>query len=140
MGESEDTCCLPYTLEGEVICGKRLGRELGFPTANQVFEPCADTVPLGIYVAVAEIDGIRYPAVSNVGTRPTVNGDGVNCESHIIGFSGDIYGKRIKTTLLRRIREEMRFSSLEELRLQIQKDVSCAAAFFKDCSADIGKK
>jgi len=120
----------PVSFESEVTEGKKLGRTLGFPTANQNFPPDFDMPENGIYVSCVRIDGKSYPAVSNVGTRPTVDGEGINCESHIIGYSGDLYGKRISTTLIRFLRAEKKFESVEALKEQIGRDVCAALDFF----------
>ena len=119
-----------YTLSGKVETGKRLGREMGFPTANQKLH-CGADIPFGIYASEVEIDGKCYEAVSNVGTRPTVSGDVPNCESHILGYSGDLYGCEIKTSLLCFLREEREFDSVEELRRQIARDADGAREFFR---------
>ena len=114
---------------GEVTHGKRLGRTLGFPTAN--LPVCAEVSPRhGIYASIAEIDGMEYYAVSNVGTRPTVDGDHVNCETHIFDFSGDLYGRYVRVRLIALLRDEMRFSSVEELQRAIRGDVTDALSFF----------
>ena len=119
-----------YVLEGEVEHGKRLGHSLGFPTANQQL-PKSGRVPRGgIYASTVEIDGAEYIAVSNVGTRPTVDGEGVNCETHVIDYTGDLYGKRIRVVLRAYLREEIRFSSVEALGECISRDVECARAYF----------
>jgi riboflavin kinase/FMN adenylyltransferase len=118
-------------LDSEVVRGKRLGRTLGFPTANQLFAE-GDRIPrLGIYASTAEIDGREYIAVSNIGTRPTVDGEGVNCETHVIECELDLYAKRIRVVLRAYLRPEQRFSSVEELRRTIAGDVECAKEYFK---------
>ena len=120
-----------YVLEGEVVHGKRLGRSLGFPTANQQFAEDSRIPRCGIYASTAEIDGREYIAVSNVGSRPTVDGVGVNCETHVMDYTGDLYGKRIRVILRAYLREECRFSSVEELSESISRDVEHARAYFK---------
>lgn len=127
-------------LHGKVVCGKKLGRTLGFPTANQMFSKEAAVPECGIYASIVEIRSKRYCAVSNVGTRPTVDGTYINCESYIIGYSGELYGEEIDTTFVAFIREEQRFSSIEELRLAIEADVSCALEFFSEWGKAQAKK
>ena len=122
-------------LDSEVVHGKRLGRELGFPTANQQFAEGALIPECGIYASTAEIDGKEYIAVSNVGTRPTVDGEGVNCETHVIDCNLDLYGKRIKVVLRAYLRCEKRFFSIEELRRSIASDVERAREYFKQTQA-----
>ena len=123
------------SVDTEVIHGKHLGTELGFPTANQLFSDGARIPKHGIYASIAEIDGREYAAVSNVGTRPTVDGAGVNCETHVIDRSLDLYGKRIKVTLCAYLREERRFGSVEELRRFISEDVARAREYFEKTQA-----
>lgn len=120
----------PVVLEGEVIGGKRLGHTLGFPTANLAPEGCED-IPRGIYASRVRIGDESYIAVSNVGVRPTVDGGTANCETHIIDYEGDLYGKHIQVSLVALLRDEMRFSSVEELKLAIEGDVRCAVSYFE---------
>ena len=117
-------------LDTEVVHGKHLGHKLGFPTANQHFPADAVIPSFGIYASTAEIDGREYIAVSNVGTRPTVDGEGVNCETHVIDRDIDLYGKRIRVVLRAYLRPEQRFGSVEELRLAIAGDVERAKEYF----------
>ena len=124
-----------FYLDTPVVKGKQLGRKLGFPTANQLF-PHGTVIPKhGIYAAVAVTeDGKRYAAVSNVGIRPTIV-DGsdshvANCETYIHSFSGDLYGKKLQVYPQKYLREEKKFSSVEELRDQISCDLDSALAYF----------
>ena len=84
----------------------------------------------GIFASTVEIDGRVYPAVSNIGTRPTVSGEGVNCESYIIDYEGELYEKEITTSFLCLLRGEMRFDSVDDLRKQIMSDVEEAKRYF----------
>jgi riboflavin kinase/FMN adenylyltransferase len=113
----------PYTLTGRVTHGRQLGHRLGFPTANMDL-PTGLCIPRnGVYAARVGVGESSYPAVANIGVRPTVTADGtVNCESHLIGFSGDLYGKEIRVSLIAFLREEKQFASQNELRLQIDCD------------------
>jgi riboflavin kinase/FMN adenylyltransferase len=114
----------PTALRGEIVRGAGLGRKLGFPTAN-VAAARADIPPLGIYRVEASWDGgPARPAVCSVGVRPTLGPAGpVWVEVHILDFEGDLYGKTLEVRLLERLRDEMRFSSLDELTAQIRRDV-----------------
>lgn len=118
----------PFRLEGEVVHGRELGRRLGFPTVN--LQVASDRlVPAGgVYAAMALLpDGKRYPAVVNIGVRPTVGtGLAPTIEAHIIGWSGELYGKHIGLEFCRRIRGERRFDTLDDLKNQIAED--CRAA------------
>ena len=112
-----------FSVTSEILHGKALGRVLGIPTANQSFPPNMALPRFGVYATRVRIDGKMYNAVTNIGMRPTVDdGEFVNCESHIIDYDGDLYGKVIRIDFYEMIREEKKFSSLDELRTQIEKD------------------
>lgn len=96
--------------------GRQLGRELGFPTANMEVAD-ADTIESGVYESYVEIDGVEYKAMSNLGSNPSVGGGPRHLETHIFDFSGDLYGRRLRVELRRKIRDERKFDSLEELQL-----------------------
>lgn len=108
-------------IEGIVGTGRRLGRELGFPTAN-IAVPNDVAAEDGVYQSRATVDGVAYDAMSNLGCNPSVGGAERRLETHIFGFDGDLYGRRLRVELLRRIRGERKFDSVEELRTQIEKD------------------
>ena len=112
----------PYYIKGRVSHGRKDGRRIGFPTANIVIEDGRLVPRRGVYRTATVIDGHIYSGVSNVGVCPTFEGSEVRLESHLIDFSGDIYGREIKTYLLGFIRPEMKFSSIEELKMQINID------------------
>ena len=113
----------PYTLTAPVLHGQALGRTIGAPTMNQAFPPNAIVPKHGVYATQCTLDGVSYVAVTNVGNRPTVGGASVNCESHVLGFGGSLYGKTISLSFLSYIREEQHFQSVEALQAQIQKDI-----------------
>ncbi len=108
-------------IEAEVVHGRKLGRALGFPTANMSLEGYVN-VERGVYSSRVEIDGKPYRAMSNVGIRPSVGGKELLLETHIIGFSGDLYGRRLRITLVEKLRDEKRFSSISDLKEQLQRD------------------
>lgn len=108
-------------IEGEVIHGKKIGRALGFPTANMSLEAYPD-VERGVYRSEVEIDGRKYRAMSNVGIRPSVGGKELLLETHIIDFVGDLYGRRLSVTLIEKLRDEKRFASIGDLKEQLSKD------------------
>jgi riboflavin kinase/FMN adenylyltransferase len=118
----------PFTICGEVIHGKGLGRNLGFPTANVATDTHLISLAHGVYVTNTEVTGRIYPSVTNVGVRPTVGGDMELAESHILGFDADIYGERIRTTFLEKLRDERKFADIEALTAQIAKDKEAACA------------
>jgi riboflavin kinase/FMN adenylyltransferase len=117
----------PYSLDTNVVHGKRLGRTLGFPTANQYF-PAERAIPSrGVYAVLCHTPYGTFPGVSNVGIRPTTDSHGrVNCETHIIGMQGDLYGRRIRVEFLSKIRDEQRFNGVEELVAAISRDAEAA--------------
>ena len=104
----------------EVLHGKAPGAPLGFPTASQRIAHGAAAPRHGVYASLCIIDGKKYPAVSNIGVRPSTDSHGeVNCETNIIGFSGDLYGREIAVYPLAFIRPERRFSSAAELTAEV---------------------
>lgn len=124
-----------FSLESIVVQGKKLGREMQFPTANQYFSEGMIIPKHGIYATVCTLaDGKRYIGVSNVGTRPTISDDKdshiANCETHICDFTGDIYGQMLKIEFCAYLREEKRFSSIDELTLAIENDKNTAIKLF----------
>lgn len=122
----------PYRLEGHVVEGNRLGRTIGFPTANLRPVPGYAVPANGVYAAIVHLpDGSAHPAMVDIGTRPTVDRSGtLAIEAHILNWSGDIYGLPIGIDFLMRLRDEKKFDSVEALRLQLEKDRSDTDTFF----------
>jgi riboflavin kinase/FMN adenylyltransferase len=108
-------------IEQEVVHGRKIGRALGFPTANMSLEGYVD-IERGVYRSSVVIDGVRYRAMSNVGIRPSVGGKELLLETHIIDFVGDLYGRRLSVTLVEKLRDEKRFASIGDLKEQLSKD------------------
>lgn len=115
----------PFSIIGEVVEGKHLGSSIGFPTANIHPSYRAHLPGNGVYgVEVGMPDGTTRRAVANIGRQPTVSNDApVRFEVHIPGFEGNLYGSRLSVKFLKRLREEMKFDSLDQLRRQIKKDI-----------------
>ena len=112
----------PYMLSGTVVQGRQLGRTIGVPTAN-IRLPREMVVPKrGVYAGTCHLDGKEFVAVTNIGSRPTVEGHEVRAESWILDFAGDLYGKELTLQLHQFLRPEQKFNSLEELKAQIQQD------------------
>jgi riboflavin kinase/FMN adenylyltransferase len=109
-------------VEAEVVSGNKLGRKLGFPTANMDISNRTD-ITNGVYRSRITIDGVEYNAMSNVGIRPSVVSTGRWLETHIFDFNGDLYGKVLTVCLVEKIREERKFSSVAELRAQLEHDM-----------------
>jgi riboflavin kinase/FMN adenylyltransferase len=123
----------PYAIHGKVVVGDRRGRTLGFPTAN--LEPENELCPSnGVYATrVRFLDpaasGARaWPAVTNIGTRPTFEAGRVLVEAHLLDWTGDLYGRRIELGFVERLRDERRFPDVEALRRQIAADADAARA------------
>ena len=112
-----------YALEGVVVAGNRLGRTIGFPTANmKLYEPLKLIPARGVYAVQVDVLGQTYRGMTNIGVRPTVGGTVPTIETHILDFSEDIYGLPLRITFLRRIRNEVRFPSLDALKAQLEND------------------
>lgn len=112
-----------YCLHGVVVAGNKLGRQMGFPTANmQLYEPLKLVPANGVYAVDVEVLGSEYKGMCNIGIRPTVDGKARTIETNILDFDEDIYGLPITLKFRRRIRDERKFPSLEELRKQLVED------------------
>lgn len=111
-----------YEIEGKVIKARQLGRTIGFPTANLEIKDNLILPKRGIYASKVYIDDKIYFGATNIGYNPTVQGNKLSIETHILEFDEDIYGKNIKVELLMRIRDEKKFESLDALKNQLQKD------------------
>ena len=112
-----------YELKGVVVAGNRLGRTIGFPTANmRLYEPLKLIPGNGVYAVDVQVLGKEYRGMTNIGMRPTVGGTFTTIETHILDFDEDIYGLPLRISFRRRIRDEVRFSSLDALRSQLEKD------------------
>ncbi len=114
-----------FYIKGEVIEGQKLGRTIGFRTANLVYPQELVDLPFGVYDVNVKIDNQNYKGITNFGIRPTVSESKVrSLETHIINFDNDIYGKIITIEFNKMIREEKKFNSIEELKKQITKDIN----------------
>lgn len=112
-----------YELYGVVVAGNRLGRTIGFPTANmQLYEPLKMVPSNGVYAVEVEVQDRYYRGMCNIGLRPTVDGKVRTIETHILDFNEEIYGLPLRLGFLRRIRDERKFPSLEALKEQLVKD------------------
>ncbi len=115
-----------YSVFGTVIEGQKLGRQLGFPTANVDVEN-EQLPPLGVYAVQARIESVWLPGVANLGRRPTVTENAEpSLEVHLFDWSGDLYGKDLEVRFTKFLRSEMKFSGLDELKAQIQRDIAAA--------------
>ncbi len=119
-----------YMLDGTVVEGQKRGRELGFPTANL----CAENEmipPAGVYATTANVDGMAYPAMTNIGTRPTFeSGEEIIIETHVLDFNKDLYGSKLRLGFVQRLRDEKKFDGVDALTAQIDADRSRARDLF----------
>ncbi|MGI6279741.1 MAG: riboflavin biosynthesis protein RibF [Acutalibacteraceae bacterium] len=113
----------PFSFEAEVISGDKRGRNLGFPTINQIYPPELVSLKFGVYKTRVLIDDKEFTGLSNIGKRPTYPINYVISETYIKGFSGNLYGKTVKILPVCFLRPERKFSSLKELKEQISKDL-----------------
>ncbi len=115
----------PYRILGKVVHGKEIGRKINFPTINQEYSDGQLVPKYGVYQTVTDVDGVKYKSITNVGVKPTIEGERKPlAETHILDFDGDLYNEYIEVEFCKFIRPEMKFSSVEELKKQISKDVS----------------
>lgn len=123
----------PYTIHGTVVHGNHIGGTLlGFPTANILPPPEKHLPCFGVYVSRVLVDGKWYGGVSNIGRKPTIQGENpVGVETFIMGLDEDLYGKNIEVQLLNFERPEQRFGTLEELKARIEKDKEYAAEYLR---------
>jgi riboflavin kinase/FMN adenylyltransferase len=123
----------PYFIDGTVITGRRKGRELGFPTANLRTEN--ELVPPdGVYATTLSIDGVVHAGLTNIGVRPTFGESERTIETHLLKFSGDLYGKDVRLAFVQRLRDERRFEDVDALRAQIEADRRRAERLFAQLS------
>lgn len=120
-----------YDAQGVVVQGDRLGRTIGWPTAN-IRVPDGKALPLGVFAVVAVGDHGRWHGMANVGFRPTVNGQDRRFEVHLFDFSGDLYGQEVQVKFFTHLRGEQKFSGLDELKAQISRDAQAARDALKD--------
>lgn len=112
-----------YTVSGIVEQGNAIGATIGFPTANIRLNSVKQLPAIGVYSVVAQVNGVEYKALANIGTNPTVGNDHLSLEVHLLDFQGDLYGQQLSISFLSFLREEKKFASLSELKSQIAADV-----------------
>ncbi len=132
-GEVEEAAhflAYPYTLRGTVVGGNRVGRTLGFPTANIRVDNPAKVIPrVGVYAVRVTLEGRLYAGMLYIGSRPTLGtGSNLSIEVHILDFSGDIYRRTVSVAFVRFVRDDIRFASLDALRHQLEKDRTAVRA------------
>ena len=133
-GRMEDANAMllrPFSYRLEVVAGDGRGRKLGFPTLNQFFSPDLIRPCAGVYASKVALNDVWYPAVTNIGVRPTVGGSGFHSETHVLGFSGDLYGKQVEVMPLHYLRKEIKFADLSALRAAMENDAAQAREVLK---------
>ncbi|PJC85025.1 bifunctional riboflavin kinase/FAD synthetase [Vibrio sp. HA2012] len=126
LGEAERMLGRTYSINGRVSHGRKLGRTIGFPTANIPLKRCVSPVS-GVYVVqVHGLENGPFGGVANIGQRPTVNGIRQQLEVHLFDFKADLYGRQLEVALLKKLRDEKRFESFEMLKQQIELDAEAA--------------
>ncbi len=119
----------PYSFSSVVTGGNRLGRTIGFPTVNQYIKKGAVIPKRGVYAVLCDVSGTALRGVCNIGIKPTVGGTELLAETHIIGYSGNLYGKSVRISLLCRLRDEKKYSSVDELARAIADDIEKAEKY-----------
>lgn len=124
----------PHTLSDTVRCGYKVGRKLGLPTINMRFQDDVISPARGVYASRVYLpDGRNYMGVTNIGVRPTMGGkDVVSVESHILDYSGNLYGRDVRVEFYKFLRPERKFASPEELKKQIETDIQTTRTYFKN--------
>lgn len=132
---------MPYMIAGKVVEGKRIGRTLGFPTVNLLPRPEKKLPPKGVYFSQVRVGGKVYPAISNVGCKPTVTDEAVmGVESYLYGFGESVYGEDIEVYLYSFRRQERRFRDIEALKAQLQEDIAAGESRYRGIRADDERK
>ena len=122
-----------YFVTGEVVHGNQFGRTMGIPTMNQLPPEEKLLPPNGVYVTETVIGEKRYRGITNVGCKPTVGEKNpIGVETHLFDFEEDVYGRIVTVEFLASVRSERRFSSVEELKSQLQRDIVCGRTFFEN--------
>jgi len=124
--EASKMLSLPYALSGEVINGKKIGRTIGFPTANLKYNEKFILPKVGVYYTNIKVNNTIYKGITSVGNNPTVQGEKLTIETYILDYNKNIYGEKIDINFIKKIRDMEKFNSVEELKNQLEKDKSFA--------------
>ncbi len=128
VSDAYEMLSIPYSLSGEVVHGRQIGRTIGFPTANLKYDEKFVLPKIGVYYTNIKVNNNIYKGITSVGKNPTVEGKSLTVETYILDFNEDIYGKEIEVSFIRKIRDEKKFNGLKELKEQLEKDKSFAKA------------
>ncbi|MDO5111099.1 MAG: bifunctional riboflavin kinase/FAD synthetase [Clostridia bacterium] len=121
-----------YCMRGEVQSGRRIGRTLGFPTANIACDAQLVLPKVGVYATHASLAGATHPAITNVGSNPTLGGGDTRVETHLLDFDGDFYGRTMDVHFMAFMREETRFANTDALRAQLARDADSARSILQN--------
>jgi riboflavin kinase / FMN adenylyltransferase len=123
----------PYSLTSTVVEGNKLGRTIGYPTANLALPATHKLIPgHGVYAVWVKFDGQRLPGMMNIGVRPTVDGSHLTLEVHILNFDRDIYGQTLTVEFVTQLRQEQKFAGLDQLKAQLAKDMEATKLALAD--------
>jgi len=131
MKQAQKLLGRPFSLQGRVVAGDRRGTDLGFPTANLEVEPGQALPAGGVYACRAYIDGRSYPAMTNIGSRPTFGGGPKLVETYLIDYKGNLYGRELAIDVIGHLRDEKKFDTAEQLKEQIAKDIKQGKSLLK---------
>ncbi len=130
IGKANAMLGYAYKLSGKVIHGKKIGRTIGYPTANLEIDELKLLPRKGAYIAKATVNGISHKAMMSVMTNPTVGGDSLQTEVHLLDFDGDLYGQTMQVEVLERLHDEIKFESVEKLIVRLDEDKRLTQEFF----------
>lgn len=134
MEETQKLLGYAYSVSGEIVHGRHLGHTLGFPTINQIPPSEKLLPPRGVYFSRTEVAGKVYQGISNIGVKPTVDGSVLGIETYLFDCSLDLYGMEARVELLHFRRREKKFDSLDQLKMQMEKDIASADLYFGESS------
>jgi len=120
--DAEQCLGRPFSVSGTVVSGNRIGRTIGFPTANVEYQPAYLLPKQGVYLTKTKAEGSWYPSITHLGARPTVTDGAIRLETHLLQYQGDLYGKKIEVAFVKFLREVTKFKSLEDLQAQLCED------------------
>ncbi|PJI10173.1 MULTISPECIES: bifunctional riboflavin kinase/FAD synthetase [Clostridium] len=116
----------PFSIKGSIVHGREIGRKIGFPTANLKYNSKFILPKNGVYYTKVYYNSAEYKGITNIGTNPTVNGAKLTIETHMLDFNENIYGKEIKLSFIKKIRDDIVFKNINELKAQLEKDKNFA--------------
>ena len=122
VSEAAEMLSRPYSLTGEVVHGRKIGRTMGFPTANLDINKNLILPKVGVYYTNVKVNNNIYKGITNIGNNPTVNGKKITIETYILDFDEDIYGEHIEVSFIKKIRDGKKFNGLQELKEELERN------------------